>query len=124
MPIYIELVGSLAAAITTLCWIPQIIKIVRHRQTDSISLVTNVSLPRSPALAVLRSDDQFLAGHGSKWCNPLAYSHNSRAEAPLRLRGCHFRLSKTPENTISDAFRLLHDIAMLNKPRFQQANPG
>ena len=49
MPIYIELVGSLAAAITTLCWIPQIIKIVRHRQTDSISLVTNVSL----ALGVL-----------------------------------------------------------------------
>jgi len=49
VPIYIELVGSLAAAITTLCWIPQIIKIVRHRQTDSISLVTNVSL----ALGVL-----------------------------------------------------------------------
>jgi MtN3 and saliva related transmembrane protein len=49
VPIYIELVGSLAAAITTLCWIPQIIKIVRQRQTDSISLVTNVSL----ALGVL-----------------------------------------------------------------------
>nr|WP_210275841.1 SemiSWEET transporter [Phyllobacterium sp. P30BS-XVII] len=46
---HIELVGSLAALITTLCWVPQIIKIVRYRETGSISLVTNVSL----ALGVL-----------------------------------------------------------------------
>lgn len=44
MPLHIELVGSLAAVITTLCWVPQIIKIVRHRETASISLVMNVSL--------------------------------------------------------------------------------
>lgn len=44
MPLHIELIGSLAAAITTLCWIPLIIRIVRHRDTASISLVTNVSL--------------------------------------------------------------------------------
>lgn len=44
MPLHIELIGSLAAVITTLCWIPQIIKIARDRQTASISLVTNVSL--------------------------------------------------------------------------------
>lgn len=49
MPIHIELIGSLAAIITTMCWVPQIIKIVRHRDTASISLVTNVSL----ALGVL-----------------------------------------------------------------------
>ncbi|WP_245425261.1 SemiSWEET family sugar transporter [Phyllobacterium brassicacearum] len=44
MPLHIELIGSLAAVITTLCWVPQIIKIVRHRETASISLVMNVSL--------------------------------------------------------------------------------
>ena len=44
MPFHIDLIGSLAAVITTLCWIPQIIKIARHRETASISLVTNVSL--------------------------------------------------------------------------------
>lgn len=49
MPLHIELVGSLAAVITTMGWIPQIIKIVRHRETAGISLVTNISL----ALGVL-----------------------------------------------------------------------
>ncbi len=44
VPFHIELVGSLAAVITTVCWIPQIIKIVRHRQTASISLISNVTL--------------------------------------------------------------------------------
>ncbi|MCO4315841.1 SemiSWEET transporter [Phyllobacterium sp. 21LDTY02-6] len=44
MPFHIELVGSLAAIITTMCWIPQIMKIVRYRETASISLITNVSL--------------------------------------------------------------------------------
>jgi len=44
VPLHIELVGSLAAVITTLCWIPQIIKIMRHRETASISLVSNASL--------------------------------------------------------------------------------
>ncbi|MBZ3692357.1 SemiSWEET transporter [Phyllobacterium sp. R2-JL] len=49
VPLHIELVGSLAALITTLCWVPQIIKIVRHRETGSISLISNASL----ALGVL-----------------------------------------------------------------------
>jgi MtN3 and saliva related transmembrane protein len=44
VPLHIELIGSLAAVITTLCWIPQIMQIVRYRDTASISLVTNISL--------------------------------------------------------------------------------
>ncbi|MEK1888177.1 MAG: SemiSWEET transporter [Phyllobacterium sp.] len=44
MPLHIELIGSLAAVITTVGWIPQILKIVRHRETASISIVTNASL--------------------------------------------------------------------------------
>jgi MtN3 and saliva related transmembrane protein len=35
-----ESVGSLAAVCTTLCWLPQAMKIIRERRTEGISLVT------------------------------------------------------------------------------------
>lgn len=41
---YVDLIGSAAAVITTLCWLPQIVKIVRERDTTSISLGTNAAL--------------------------------------------------------------------------------
>lgn len=34
----IEAVGAAAAALTTLCWVPQAIKIIRDRDTGAISL--------------------------------------------------------------------------------------
>lgn len=37
----IELLGLAAATATTLCWVPQIHRIWRHRQTADISLATN-----------------------------------------------------------------------------------
>ncbi|WP_394886435.1 SemiSWEET family sugar transporter [Mesorhizobium sp. AaZ16] len=40
----IEILGSLAALITTLGWLPQILKIVRERKAGDISLVTNATL--------------------------------------------------------------------------------
>jgi MtN3 and saliva related transmembrane protein len=40
MRIWVEYIGSLAAACTTLCWIPQAVKIIREKQTQGISLVT------------------------------------------------------------------------------------
>lgn len=40
----VELIGSLAALITTLAWLPQIIKILRDRRTHDISLITNAAL--------------------------------------------------------------------------------
>ena len=36
----IELLGGLAALLTTLCWLPQTIRAIRHRDTASLSLVT------------------------------------------------------------------------------------
>jgi MtN3 and saliva related transmembrane protein len=42
-PLY-ELVGSLAACITTFAWLPQIVKIQRERQAKDISLVTTAAL--------------------------------------------------------------------------------
>lgn len=39
-----ELVGSLAACITTLAWLPQIMKILRERQARDISLATTATL--------------------------------------------------------------------------------
>lgn len=35
-----ESVGSLAAVCTTLCWLPQAVKIIRERRTEGISLLT------------------------------------------------------------------------------------
>ncbi len=40
----IEIVGSIAALITTLAWLPQILKIRRDRRAGDISLATNIAL--------------------------------------------------------------------------------
>ena len=37
---WFESVGSVAAACTTLCWLPQAVKIIREKRTEGISLVT------------------------------------------------------------------------------------
>ena len=34
----VQSIGALAAALTTLCWVPQALKIVRERETRAISL--------------------------------------------------------------------------------------
>jgi MtN3 and saliva related transmembrane protein len=39
-----EFIGLLAATITTLAWVPQILKILRHRRTADISIGTNLAL--------------------------------------------------------------------------------
>ena len=36
----IEAVGMMAAIVTTLCWVPQAVRILRTRDTRAISLVT------------------------------------------------------------------------------------
>ena len=45
-----ESVGSLAAVCATLCWLPQAVKIIRERRTESISLVTQSVLTLGTAL--------------------------------------------------------------------------
>lgn len=49
-PVQIELIGSLAAIITTLCWVPQAIKVIRTRETKAISLIMYVMLAIGIAL--------------------------------------------------------------------------
>ena len=41
-PLQIELLGGLAALLTTLCWLPQTIRAIRHRDVASLSLFTFV----------------------------------------------------------------------------------
>jgi MtN3 and saliva related transmembrane protein len=36
----VESIGSVAAACTTLCWVPQAIKIIREKRTEGVSLIT------------------------------------------------------------------------------------
>jgi len=40
----IELIGGLAALITTLCWVPQALKVIRTRDTRSLSLIMYIML--------------------------------------------------------------------------------
>jgi MtN3 and saliva related transmembrane protein len=40
----VELLGALAALTTTLCWLPQLLKIMRERQAAGVSLLTNAAL--------------------------------------------------------------------------------
>ena len=40
----VEIVGSIAAFITTFAWLPQILKILRERRAGDISLVTQSTL--------------------------------------------------------------------------------
>ena len=40
MAVPFEGLGGLAAACTTLCWLPQAIKIIREKRTEGISLIT------------------------------------------------------------------------------------
>jgi len=37
-PILVELLGATAAVLTTLCWVPQAVKILRDKDTRAISL--------------------------------------------------------------------------------------
>ena len=39
-----EIIGSIAAVITTFAWVPQIVKILRERQARDISLITTSTL--------------------------------------------------------------------------------
>jgi MtN3 and saliva related transmembrane protein len=43
-PVMIEAIGSLAALITTLCWIPQAWRVIRTRETRAISLPAQMAL--------------------------------------------------------------------------------
>ena len=43
-PAYVEILGSIAAVLTTLCWIPQAVKVIRTRETRAISLTTQLGL--------------------------------------------------------------------------------
>lgn len=40
----IEIIGAIAATITTLCWVPQAIKVIRTRETAAISLTMYMML--------------------------------------------------------------------------------
>ncbi len=35
-------IGSLAAVLTTMCWLPQAVRLVRYKDTHAISLTTNL----------------------------------------------------------------------------------
>ncbi len=40
MAAWFEIMGGVAAACTTICWLPQSVKIIREKRTEGISLIT------------------------------------------------------------------------------------
>lgn len=49
-PLAIELVGAAAATLTTICWLPQAIRVIRTRDTRAISLVAYTTFGAGLAL--------------------------------------------------------------------------
>jgi MtN3 and saliva related transmembrane protein len=41
--VLIDAIGTIGAILTTVCWLPQAIKIIREKETRAISLPTNVA---------------------------------------------------------------------------------
>lgn len=42
VPAVVHWVGALAAVLTTLCWLPQAVRVIRLKDTRAISLATNI----------------------------------------------------------------------------------
>jgi MtN3 and saliva related transmembrane protein len=41
-PFSIQLIGVVGAVLTTICWLPQAVRLIRSRKTQAISLITNL----------------------------------------------------------------------------------
>jgi MtN3 and saliva related transmembrane protein len=50
VPLLIESIGVTGAALTTLCWLPQAIKIIREKETRAISLPATTAFTLGVAL--------------------------------------------------------------------------
>jgi len=50
MPYLADMVGMMAAMLTTLCWLPQALRILRTRDTKAISLATQAAFACGIAL--------------------------------------------------------------------------
>jgi MtN3 and saliva related transmembrane protein len=42
IPAAIHWIGGIAAVLTTICWLPQAVRVVRYKDTHAISLATNL----------------------------------------------------------------------------------
>jgi len=49
-PATIELVGAAGATLTTLCWLPQAVKVIRDKDTRALSLPANLAFTLGVAL--------------------------------------------------------------------------
>jgi hypothetical protein len=53
----IDLIGLTGAALTTLCWLPQVMKAVRDKETRAVAIGDRGFYRRRRALADLRTGD-------------------------------------------------------------------
>jgi MtN3 and saliva related transmembrane protein len=50
MPFAIDIVGAAGAVLTTLCWLPQALKVLREKDTRALSLLANAAFTLGMAL--------------------------------------------------------------------------
>ena len=46
----VDIIGAAGAALTTLCWLPQVVKVLRERETRSLSLAATAGFTAGIAL--------------------------------------------------------------------------
>jgi MtN3 and saliva related transmembrane protein len=77
MPIFplIDVVGATGAALTTLCWLPQALKVIREKETRALSLPTTAAFTIGVVLWLiygLAIDDWPLIGSNAVTLAPMA----------------------------------------------------
>ena len=50
IPTAIDWIGGAGAVLTTICWLPQVVRVVRSKDTSAISLATNLIFAAGVAL--------------------------------------------------------------------------
>jgi hypothetical protein len=96
----IDLIGLAGAVLTTLCWLPQVMKAVRDKETRALSIGYRGVYRRGRALADLRAGDQRLAADRLQRGGAGADGRDFGCEAALRLSGGTGGLHATDDRSI------------------------
>jgi MtN3 and saliva related transmembrane protein len=81
----IDTIGAIGAILTTVCWLPQAIKIIREKETQAISLPTSLAFTLGVSLWLVYGFA--LADQPLIWSSGITLAHagDRGAQAALRM---------------------------------------
>ena len=88
----IDFVGATGAVLTTLCWLPQALKVIREKETRALSLPATVAFSLGVVLWLVYGLAIGLAVDRLKRGNTRAHGPHPGDEAALRLAAITFTL--------------------------------